>query len=127
MPLVKIVIIEGKTEEYKMAIFEGIHQALVKAFKIPDDDRIQRLSEISKKNFDVSSEEFTLIEITVFEGRSIDAKRLLYSSIVDNLSQNPGMSSKDILIVLHDVPLVNWGISGGRPASEVDLGFKVDI
>ena len=127
MPLVKIVIIEGKTEEYKMAIFEGIHQALVKAFKIPDDDRIQRLYEISKENFDVSSEDFTLIEITIFEGRSIDAKRLLYSSIVDNLSQNPGISSKNILIVLHEVPLVNWGISGGRPASEVDLGFKVDI
>lgn len=94
---------------------------------IPDDDRIQRLYEISKKNFDVSSEDFTLIEITIFEGRSIETKRLLYSSIVDNLSQNPGISSKNILIVLHEVPLVNWGISGGRPASEVDLGFKVDI
>jgi hypothetical protein len=31
------------------------------------------------------------------------------------------------MIVLLEPPLENWGIRGGRPASEVDLGFKIDI
>jgi hypothetical protein len=29
--------------------------------------------------------------------------------------------------VLNEVPLENWGIRGGQPASEVDLGFKVNV
>ncbi len=42
MPLVKVEIIKGKPQEYKQALLDGIHDALVEAFKIPEDDRIQR-------------------------------------------------------------------------------------
>ncbi len=38
-----------------------------------------------------------------------------------------GIEPKDIRIVLYELPLENWGIRGGVPASEVDLGFKVDV
>jgi phenylpyruvate tautomerase PptA (4-oxalocrotonate tautomerase family) len=33
-------------------------------------------------------------------------------------------NGNNITIVIHESPLENWGIRGGRPASEVDLGFK---
>jgi phenylpyruvate tautomerase PptA (4-oxalocrotonate tautomerase family) len=32
-----------------------------------------------------------------------------------------------VFIVLNEIPLDNWGIRGGIPASEVDLGFKVGV
>ena len=32
-----------------------------------------------------------------------------------------------VTVMLHDVPPGDWGIRGGVPASEVDLGFKVDV
>ena len=38
-----------------------------------------------------------------------------------------GIDANDITIVLHEVPLDNWGIRGGKPASEVDLGFNVNV
>jgi hypothetical protein len=44
-----------------------------------------------------------------------------------NLGHNPGIDGYDIMIVLLEPSLDNWGIRGGRPASEVDLGFKIDI
>jgi len=63
----------------------------------------------------------------MFAGRSLSAKRHLYEAIVRNLGQPPiRISSDDILIVLHEVPLENWGV-GGHPAGEVDLGFKVSV
>lgn len=130
MPLVKVEIIEGKSQAYKEAILDGIHNALVEAFKIPDYDRIQRLYELSTNNFEFAgfkSDIFVLIEITVFEGRSFEAKRDLYSGIVRNLNDNPGIPGNDITIVLHEVPMENWGIRGGKPGSEVDLGFKINV
>jgi hypothetical protein len=32
-----------------------------------------------------------------------------------------------VLIALREVALENWGIRGGTPASDVDLGFEVDV
>lgn len=131
MPLVKVEILKGRNADYKKAILDGIHSALVEAFKIPDYDRNQRLYELDRESFEFPntkySNQYTMIELTVFKGRSLDAKRLLYSTIVCNLENNPGIKGEDITIVLHESPMENWGIRGGRPASEVDLGFKVDV
>jgi phenylpyruvate tautomerase PptA (4-oxalocrotonate tautomerase family) len=130
MPLVKVEIIKGKSQEYKSAILDGVHDALVTAFKIPMEDRNQRLYELPSINFEkrkTKSNKFTIIEITAFKGRSNEAKQILYAEIVKNLSRNPGIDGDDILIVLNEQPLENWGISGGKPADKVDLGFKVNI
>ncbi|MFL0198601.1 tautomerase family protein [Clostridium sp. WILCCON 0269] len=130
MPLVKIEIFKGKTAEYKKAIMDGVHSALVQAFKIPDDDRMQRLYELDKENFEVTpakTDQCTLIEITAFKGRSIEAKRKLYREIVTNLRANPGIDGNDIAIVINEPPLENWGVRGGKPANEVNLGFKIEV
>jgi phenylpyruvate tautomerase PptA (4-oxalocrotonate tautomerase family) len=130
MPLVKVEILKGRSGEYKKAILDGIHSALVEAFKIPDYDRNQRLYELEKKNFEfpsTKSDKYTLIEITVFKGRSLEAKKLLYSRIADNLARSPGITGEDFTIVLHESPLENWGIKGGKAACDVDLGFKINV
>jgi hypothetical protein len=31
------------------------------------------------------------------------------------------------VIYINEPSLENWGIAGGKPADEVDLGFKVEI
>ena len=36
----------------------------------------------------------------------------------------PGRGEKFTLI---EVPPENWGLRGGMPASEIDLGFKIDV
>lgn len=130
MPLVKVEVLKGKTKRYKKAILNGIHSALVEAFKIPDHDRMQRLYELEKDDFEISStktENVTLIELTVFKGRSYEAKKNLYSAIVKNLAESPGIDGNDIIIVINEPPLENWGVKGGIPASEADLGFKIDV
>lgn len=130
MPLVKIELVKGKNPEYKKALLNGVHQALVDCFNIPDDDRIQRLYELEKENFEISTnktENFVLIELTVFKGRSFEAKKKLYEAIVDNLESALGIKRTDVLIVINEPSLENWGVAGGKPASEVDLGFKIDV
>jgi Tautomerase enzyme len=59
-------------------------------------------------------------------GRSLDTKRRLYQRIVAALEPF-GVPAGDILIVIHEPPMGNSGVSGGVPASEVDVGFKVGI
>jgi len=130
MPLVKIEMLKGKSSEYKKALLDGVHQALVDTFKIPEYDRMQMLYELDKENFEISSnrtEDFILIELTIFKGRSFEAKKNLYKAIVDNLEKALGIKRTDVMIVINEPPLENWGVAGGKPASEVDFGFKIDV
>jgi phenylpyruvate tautomerase PptA (4-oxalocrotonate tautomerase family) len=128
MPLLKVSLLKGKSIEEKKALLDAIHAALVDAFKIPENDRTQRIFEFEPENFDIPEEKtsnYTIIEIDVFPGRSLDAKRKLYQKIVQNLSEQ--IQPNDILIILKEPSLDNWGVRGGMPASEIDLGFKLDV
>lgn len=129
MPLVSISIQKGRTADEKRALLDAVHSSLVEALKIPDYDRNQRINEYAAEDFEIppgKTNKFTLIEITVFPGRSMEAKRNLYQGIVRNLGQLD-IDPMDVFIVLYEPPMENWGIRGGIPASEVDLGFQVDV
>ena len=129
MPLIRVEIREGWSPTEKAGLLDAIHAAAVEALGIPDEDRTQILTEHPAEAFEIppgKGDRFTLVEITMFAGRSLDAKRRLYRALVTNLGRL-GIPPSDVLIVLHEAPLENWGIRGGTPASDVDMGFEVGI
>jgi phenylpyruvate tautomerase PptA (4-oxalocrotonate tautomerase family) len=129
MPLIRVAIREGWSLAEKAGLLDAIHAAAVEALRIPDEDRTQMLTEHPAEAFEIppgKGDRFTLVEVTMFAGRSLDAKRRLYRAVVTNLGRL-GIPPSDVLIVLHEVPLENWGIRGGTPASDVDLGFEVGV
>jgi phenylpyruvate tautomerase PptA (4-oxalocrotonate tautomerase family) len=110
-------------------LLDGLHEALVEAFRIPDDDRTQRIDEYPSEDFEIPpgrSEKYMLVEITAFPGRSFEAKRNLYRAITRKLVAL-GVPALDILIVLNEPALENWGVRGGFAASEVDIGFDIQV
>ena len=111
------------------AVIDAVQSALRQALKIPEWDRTLRLIEHPASHFAVPpgrGEKFTLVEVDMFAGRSMAAKRALYQAIVRNLGAL-GVPPLDIKISLLEIAPENWGIRGGLPASEVELGFKVDV
>jgi len=129
MPLVKIETRKSWNASQKKEIMEAIHSSMREALKIPENDRDIRFHEHHPDDFQVSpdkTENYILVEISMFIGRSLQAKKELYQDIVTNLGKL-GVLASDVFVVLHEVPLENWGIRGGIPASEVDLGFKVGV
>ena len=111
------------------AVIDAVQSALREALKIPEGDRTLCLIEHPPSHFAVPpgrGEKFTLIEVTMFSGRSMSAKRTLYQAIVRNLAALD-VPPSDIKITLIETPLENWGIHGGMPASEIGLGFKIDV
>ena len=90
MPHVRIEMVKGRSLEERQLLFQAVHDALIEAFRIPDDDRTQRIVEHEPENFEIppgSSDRYTLIEIAAFPGRSADAKRNLYQTIVQKLGE----------------------------------------
>lgn len=129
MPLAKIEVRKTWPAEKVQAIIEAVYQAQREALKVPERDRTIRYIEHRPEHFHAppdKGENYTLVEITLFAGRSLDAKRALYKGIVKRFD-SLGIPASDVVIVLNEVPLDNWGIRGGQPASEVDLGFKINV
>ena len=108
MPHVRIEVIEGRTPAEKRALLDAVHQSLMEALKIPDWDNNQQLLEYPADAYDVPP--------------GCSHKRLL----VDRL-EALGTPRRDVVIVLHEPPIENWGVHGGRPASEVDLGYSLNV
>jgi phenylpyruvate tautomerase PptA (4-oxalocrotonate tautomerase family) len=131
MPSSIIEVCSQYSQEKEVALIEAVHNALVVAFKIPEHDKNVRLVVHAPHRFACPPDRarplaYTIVTVSAFVGRSLDAKRLLYRSIVENLSPL-GIPPDHVLILLHELPRENWGIRGGHAACDVDLGFKVDV
>jgi phenylpyruvate tautomerase PptA (4-oxalocrotonate tautomerase family) len=131
MPTVQIEVRRSYSREQETALIEAVQAALGDAFKTPPGDRNVRLLVHEPHRFACppardTPEAYTLISIEAFAGRSLDAKRSLYRTIVANL-EPLGIPKDHVMIVLHEIPRENWGIRGGQAACDVDLGFKVDV
>ena len=132
MALVRIEILEGRTRREKQELLDAVHEALVSALGVPRGDPALRVVEHNPANFlrpgspHATSERYTLVEIVMFAGRSAQAKRALYEEIVRRF-ERLGISGDDVTIVVLESPRCNWGVQGGLPAREVELGFQVEI
>jgi len=129
MPLARIEVRRSWPPEQVQAIIEAIYLAQTDALKVPEGDRQIRFVEHKPEHFHAppgKTENYTLVEINMFAGRSMATKRALYQAIVTNLG-TLGIASSDIIIVLNEIPLENWAVWGCVPASEADLGFEVNV
>ena len=70
--------------------------------------------------------QYVIIEISLFAGRSEEAKTALIKALFVNIEQATGIDPQDIEITLFETPVSNWGIRG-LPASELILNYKVDV
>lgn len=119
------------SEAEEMAIIDAVHAALVAGFRIPPQDKHVRLIAHEPHRFAVpptltDPELFTLVSIDCFAGRSLQAKRNLYSAIVDRLA-SLGIPRDHVSITLRESEAENWGIRGGQAACDIDLGFDVHV
>ena len=131
MPSVLIEVRKKYPQEEEIALMEAVHAALREAFRILSHDKNVRLIVYEPHRFACppdreKPELYTHISIDAFAGRSLNAKRNLYMSIVKNLEPF-GIPKNHIKILLREIPKENWGIRGGQAGCDVELGFKVDV
>ncbi len=123
MPLVRIALPSGKSPEHRRAVADGVHEALVEAFKIPVDDRFQIITEHGPgveivrpaSYLGISyTDDLTVIQITANDTRTVEQKKLLYRAIAERLVAQTGMRSEDIVINLVEVKKENWSFGRGE-------------
>ena len=115
MPLVKINLLKGKTDEYKKTIFDCVHQGLIETLGISDWDRFQRIIEFNRSDFEAPAEKsdnFMIIELTIFPGRTKEQKKSAIEIITSKLVKALSIAPEDVFIIINEPPLENWGMAG---------------
>jgi len=69
---------------------------------------------------------YTIIEISMIEGRSVSAKKKLIRLLFDNIRDDVGISHQDIEICISESPAANWGFRGYH-GDEVKLNYQIKV
>lgn len=128
MPSTRIETPAGWIAGRHAELIEAVQRALVEGIRIPPEDRNIRILEYPPEAFPPMpgrGPAFTMIEITMIAGRTVEAKRRLYAALVRELGAF-GLRPAEVKMVIHDTPRENWGVNG-RLLSDVELRFKVEV
>ncbi|MEN8443984.1 MAG: tautomerase family protein [Cyanobacteria bacterium J06555_13] len=128
MVQVKITGLRQKLNPIRSELSDIIHSCLQDAIGTPENKRFQRFFPLEREDFyypDDRSTRYTIIEIVMFEGRSVPAKKKLTKLLFERINQQLGMATEDIEIVMFELPKHNWGIRG-LSGDELNLNYVVE-
>lgn len=122
MPLVRIDLRQGTSPEYRKAIADGVHQAMVETLAVPPDDRFQVITQHPADGLLFSlnylgiphSEKIVFVQITLSTGRKPQQKRKLFRRIAEVLAASPKVPPEDLVINLVEVAWENWSFGTGE-------------
>src|SRR6187200_2750421 len=112
MAQIKIFGIKEQLNPIKSRLSDVIHSCVVDALSFPQDKRAHRFFPLEPEDFYYPAgrtSRYTIIEISMFEGRSIEAKKQLIRLLFERAYQKLGLKSDDLEVTITETPKHNWG------------------
>jgi phenylpyruvate tautomerase PptA (4-oxalocrotonate tautomerase family) len=129
MAQIKIYGRKAELDPIKRVLSDLIHACVVEALSIPPNKRFHRFFPLDDDDFvypDDRSSRYLIIELSLFEGRSLKAKKQLIRLLFQRIASELGIAAADIEIHILETPKHDWGIRG-LPADELELDYRVDV
>ena len=106
-----------------------IHSCAMDALGMPKDKRAHRLIALAKEDFMMPggrTEAYTIIEISMIEGRTSETKKKLIRLLFDRIQEQIGISHMDLEICIYESPACNWGFRGMH-GDEIELNYEINV
>src|SRR5258706_14131917 len=122
MPLAKIHILDGQSEEKCLGnVSQAVQQSLIGVLKIPPDDFFQIIHELPRRRFLHTpsflglkySDDFIVLEIAFISGRPKETRLALLKELNAVIVAGTGISPDDLLIQLVEAPGENFSFGQG--------------
>jgi len=131
MAQIKIYELAERLNPVKNKVSDAIHACVVEALRFPPGKRAHRFFPLDRSDFYIPegqgrTDRYTIIEISMFEGRTPEAKRNLIHLLFGKLQSEAGIAPADLEITITETPRQNWGFRG-QTGDEVWLSYKVEV
>jgi phenylpyruvate tautomerase PptA (4-oxalocrotonate tautomerase family) len=113
----------------RQALSDAIHGAVMVALEYPAEKRFHRFIGLAPEDFIHPADrgdDYTVIEMSIFEGRSEATMRALIGELFSRISSEVGIAPHSVEVMITETPRVNWGIRGVNGA-DLALGYTVDV
>ena len=129
MAQVKIYGERAHLSRVRRALSDAVHGCLKDALQLPADKRFQRFIALDAADFVHPPDRtgaYTIVEISMFAGRSAEAKRRLLGLLMERIPAQAGIAAQDLEVTIFETPPANWGIRG-RTGDELALAYRIDV
>jgi phenylpyruvate tautomerase PptA (4-oxalocrotonate tautomerase family) len=121
MPLIRIDLIEGRTDDALRAILDTAHEAVLEAFGVPPRDRYQIITEHKPGRMVLLDtglgfeRDDKVIVVQVFSSpRTTEMKQAFYRLLTDKLEKQCDIPPNDVLISIMTNSKEDWSFGFGR-------------
>ncbi|SDW56596.1 Tautomerase enzyme [Marinococcus luteus] len=121
MPLIRMDVIEGRTEEELKLLADAIHDAVVESFEVPERDRYQIINQ--HKPYEMYIEDtglgfertnnIVVIQV-ISKTRTAEQKKQLYKKIAGNLEDRCSIEPEDVMVSITDNTEADWSFGLGE-------------
>lgn len=129
MAQIKIYGLSSTIDRVRAELSDSIHKSIMVAFEYPKEKRFHRFIRLENDDYiypSGRSDDYIILEIFIFEGRSVEAKKLLIQQLFKNIQDATGITQNDIELTIIETPRSHWGIRGVA-GDELSLNYKVDV
>ncbi|GBR53230.1 MULTISPECIES: tautomerase family protein [Acetobacter] len=121
MPLLHFHLVKGRSSEEIRTLLDAAHGAMLAAFKVPERDRYQIVSEhnsdhmvIEDTGLDIPrTNKFVLLQVTS-RSRSKEQFIEFYRMLAEALQQKCGIEPSDIMVSVVENSAEHWSFGYGR-------------
>ena len=128
-----MIVIYGIKEQLnpiKSELSDVIQTCMHTVLGLPDGKRAHRFIPMNKEDFfypEGRSAAYTVIEMNMMEGRSVETKKALIKSLFITIKKRLGISPIDIEITIKEQPPHCWGFRGMTGDEAKDLNYRVKV
>lgn len=112
----------------RVRLSEAIHAVAMDVLGLPASKRFHRFIGLERDDFIYPpdrSQAYTIIEVSLFEGRDSDTKRAFLMSLMQRVGEEVGLAPADLEITLFETPRSHWGIRG-EVGDRLALSYDVE-
>ncbi|MHC0066274.1 tautomerase family protein [Nostoc sp. UIC 10890] len=129
MVQIKVYGLADKLNLVKSELSNIIHTSVIEVLQLTSEKRFHRFFPLDKSDFyypSDRSDNYLIIEVIMFDGRSVETKKELVRLLIKNINEKLNIPVYDIEITIFEPPKHNWGIRG-LPGDELNLNYKIEV
>jgi phenylpyruvate tautomerase PptA (4-oxalocrotonate tautomerase family) len=129
MAQIKIYGLAHRLNPVREELSRVIHACVVDALELPVDKRAHRFFAMSAEDMLLPggrTEAYTIIEIAMMTGRTVETKKKLVRLLFDRIRDEIGIAHQDVEICIFEAPAHAWGFRGEH-GDEVALSYRLDV
>lgn len=121
MPLLYFNVLEGRTDDELKTMLDAAHRAMLAAFKVPERDRYQIVTErkpsrmiVEDTGLGIPRSDNVIVVQVVSRPRGKEAKQKFYRLLVEELEKSCGIKPSDVMVSIVENTDEDWSFGLGR-------------